>query len=136
MENKIAIRSGIIKNNEYIRTVSVPPTNPVGIITVVSSLLVFDPWFSLVKKKIGDTEYGIGWLPLGGYVKISGMIDESMDTEQMKKPAESWEFRAKPAWQRLIIMLGGVTVNLLLGIFIYSMILCVWGNKYVFSRKV
>jgi len=93
--------------------------------------LFFDPWFSLVKKKIGDTEYGIGWLPLGGYVKISGMIDESMDTEQMKKPAESWEFRAKPAWQRLIIMLGGVTVNLLLGIFIYSMILCVWGNKYV-----
>ena len=78
--------------------------------------LFFDPWFSLVKKKIGNTEYGIGWLPLGGYVKISGMIDESMDKEQMKKPAESWEFRAKPAWQRLIIMLGGVTVNLLLGI--------------------
>ena len=77
--------------------------------------LFFDPWFSLVKKKIGGTEYGIGWLPLGGYVKISGMIDESMDKEQMKKPAESWEFRAKPAWQRLIIMLGGVTVNLFLG---------------------
>ena len=66
--------------------------------------LFFDPWFSLVKKKIGDTEYGIGWLPLGGYVKISGMIDESMDKEQMNKPAEPWEFRAKPAWQRLIIM--------------------------------
>ena len=93
--------------------------------------LFFDPWFSVVKKKVGGTEYGIGWLPLGGYVKISGMIDESMDKEQMKKPAESWEFRAKPAWQRLIIMLGGVTVNLLLGIFIYSMILCVWGDKYV-----
>ena len=77
--------------------------------------LFFDPWFSLVKKKVGDTEYGIGWLPLGGYVKISGMIDESMDKEQMSKPAESWEFRAKPAWQRLIIMVGGVVVNLLLG---------------------
>jgi regulator of sigma E protease len=93
--------------------------------------LFFDPWFSLVKKKIGNTEYGIGWLPLGGYVKISGMIDESMDKEQMKKPAESWEFRAKPAWQRLIIMLGGVTVNLLLGIFIYSMTLYVYGDKYL-----
>ena len=88
--------------------------------------LFFDPWFSLVKKKIGNTEYGIGWLPLGGYVKISGMIDESMDKDQMKKDPEPWEFRAKPAWQRLIIMLGGVTVNLLLGIFIYSMILFVW----------
>ena len=73
--------------------------------------LFFDPWFSVLKKKIGDTEYGIGWLPLGGYVKISGMIDESMDKEQMKKPAKSWEFRAKPSWQRLIIMIGGVTVN-------------------------
>ena len=68
--------------------------------------LFFDPWFSVVKKKIGDTEYGIGWLPLGGYVKISGMIDESMDKEQMEKPAEPWEFRSKPAWQRLIIMLA------------------------------
>ncbi|MDC0204210.1 RIP metalloprotease RseP [Flavobacteriales bacterium] len=93
--------------------------------------LFFDPWFSLIKKKIGDTEYGIGWLPLGGYVKISGMIDESMDKDQMVKPAESWEFRAKPAWQRLIIMLGGVTVNLLLGIFIYSMTLYVYGDKYL-----
>jgi len=93
--------------------------------------LFFDPWFSLVKKKIGDTEYGIGWLPLGGYVKISGMIDESMDKEQMGRPPESWEFRAKPAWQRLIIMLGGVTVNLLLGIFIYSMTLYVYGDKYL-----
>ncbi|MBT3612007.1 MAG: RIP metalloprotease RseP [Flavobacteriales bacterium] len=93
--------------------------------------LFFDPWFSVVKKKIGDTEYGIGWLPLGGYVKISGMIDESMDKEQMDKPAESWEFRAKPAWQRLIIMLGGVTVNLFLGIFIYSMTLYIYGDKYL-----
>ena len=98
--------------------------------------LFFDPWFSLVKKKIGDTEYGIGWLPLGGYVKISGMIDESMDKEQMKKPAEEWEFRAKPAWQRLIIMLGGVTVNLLLGIFIYSMILFTWGDSYLPNDNV
>ena len=93
--------------------------------------LFFDPWFSVVKKKLGDTEYGIGWLPLGGYVKISGMIDESMDKEQMEKPPENWEFRAKPAWQRLIIMLGGVTVNLLLGIFIYSMTLFVYGDKYL-----
>jgi len=93
--------------------------------------LFFDPWFSLVKKKIGDTEYGIGWLPLGGYVKISGMIDESMDKEQIGRPPEPWEFRAKPAWQRLIIMLGGVAVNLLLGIFIYSMTLYVYGDKYL-----
>ena len=93
--------------------------------------LFFDPWFSLVKKKIGNTEYGIGWLPLGGYVKISGMIDESMDKEQMKKSPEPWEFRAKPAWQRLIIMLGGVTVNFLLGVFLYSMILYVWNDSYL-----
>ena len=98
--------------------------------------LFFDPWFSVVKKKIGDTEYGIGWLPLGGYVKISGMIDESMDKEQMKKPAEPWEFRAKPAWQRLIIMLGGVTVNLLLGVFIYSMVLFTWGDTYLPNKNV
>lgn len=90
--------------------------------------LFFDPWFSLVKKKIRDTEYGIGWLPLGGYVKIAGMVDESMDKEQLKKPAEPWEFRSKPAWQRLIIMLGGVTVNVLLAFFIYAMILFTWGE--------
>lgn len=90
--------------------------------------LFFDPWFSVVKKKIGDTVYGIGWLPLGGYVKISGMVDESMDKEQLKKPAEPWEFRSKPAWQRLIIMLGGVTVNVLLAFFIYAMILFTWGE--------
>jgi len=90
--------------------------------------LFFDPWFSLVKKKIGNTIYGIGWLPLGGYVKIAGMIDESMDKEQLKQPAQEWEFRSKPAWQRLIIMIGGVTVNVLLAFFIYSMILFKWGE--------
>lgn len=90
--------------------------------------LFFDPWFSLFKKKIGETEYGIGWLPLGGYVKISGMIDESMDKEAMKLPAQDWEFRSKPAWQRLIIMIGGVTVNVLLAFIIYAMILFVWGE--------
>lgn len=91
--------------------------------------LFFDPWFSLFKKKIGETVYGIGWLPLGGYVKISGMIDESMDKEQMKQPPQPWEFRSKPAWQRLIIMIGGVTVNLLLGFFLFAMILWVWGEN-------
>ncbi len=93
--------------------------------------LFFDPWFSLFKKKIGGTEYGIGWLPLGGYVKISGMIDESMDTEQMKTPPKSYEFRSKPAWQRLIIMIGGVTVNVILAFFIYAMILFGYGKEYV-----
>ncbi len=93
--------------------------------------LFFDLKFALWKKKIGDTEFGIGWIPLGGYVKISGMIDESMDKEQMSKPPESWEFRAKPAWQRLIIMVGGVTVNLLLGLTIYAMVLFVWGRDYL-----
>lgn len=82
--------------------------------------LFFDPYFSLVKKKIGDTEYGIGWLPFGGYVKIAGMVDESMDTEQLKQPAQPWEFRSKPAWQRLIIMLGGVTVNFFLAWIIFG----------------
>lgn len=93
--------------------------------------LFFDPWFSLFKKKIGETVYGIGWLPLGGYVKISGMIDESMDKEQLKQPPQPWEFRSKPAWQRLIIMIGGVTVNLLLGFFIFAMILFKWGEEYL-----
>jgi regulator of sigma E protease len=90
--------------------------------------LFFDPWFSLVKKKIGDTVYGIGWLPLGGYVKISGMVDESMDKEQMKQLPQPWEFRSKPAWQRLIIMLGGVTMNVLFAFFLYAMILYKWGD--------
>lgn len=91
--------------------------------------LFFDPWFSLLKRKVGETEYGVGWLPLGGYVKIAGMIDESMDKEQMKQPAQPWEFRSKPAWQRLIIMIGGVTVNLLLGFLIFAMILFIWGER-------
>ncbi len=93
--------------------------------------LFFDPWFSLFKVQKGETEYGIGWLPLGGYVKISGMIDESMDKEQMKEPPKQWEFRSKPAWQRLIIMVGGVTVNVILGIFIYAMILFNYGERYL-----
>ncbi|MEL6720533.1 MAG: RIP metalloprotease RseP [Bacteroidota bacterium] len=97
--------------------------------------LFFDPWFSLFKKKIGETEYGIGWLPLGGYVKISGMIDESMDKEQMKQPPQPWEFRSKPAWQRLIIMLGGVTVNFILGFLIYGMVFWVWGQEYLPSQN-
>ncbi len=93
--------------------------------------LFFNPWFSLFKKKIGETTYGIGWLPLGGYVKIAGMIDESMDKEQMKQPPQPWEFRAKPAWQRLIIMLGGVAVNMLLAMFIYAMLLFKHGETYI-----
>ena len=93
--------------------------------------LFFDPWFSVFKFKKGDTEYGMGWLPLGGYVKISGMIDESMDKQQMKQPPQPWEFRSKPAWQRLIIMLGGVTVNILLAIAIYIVMLSAWGEKYL-----
>jgi len=93
--------------------------------------LFFDYKFSLFKKKIGETEWGIGWIPLGGYVKIAGMIDESMDKEQMKKEPQPWEFRAKPAWQRLIIMAGGVTVNLILGILIYMMVLFIWGKDYI-----
>lgn len=94
--------------------------------------LFFDPWFHLFefKPKKSDTTYGVGWLPLGGYCKISGMIDESFDTEQMKKPVQSWEFRAKPAWQRLLIMVGGVLVNFLLALFIYSMVLYTWGDSY------
>ncbi len=91
--------------------------------------LFFDPWFALFKKKIGDTVYGIGWLPLGGYVKISGMIDESMDKEAMKQPPQEWEFRSKPAWQRLIVMLGGVIMNILTAFVIYAFILMIWGEK-------
>ena len=98
--------------------------------------LFFDPWFSLAKKKVGDTLYGIGWLPLGGYVKISGMIDESMDKEQMKQPAQPWEFRSKPAWQRLIIMIGGVTVNVLLAFVIYAMTLFVWGDTKLPNKSL
>ncbi len=91
--------------------------------------LFFNPWFSLWKTKKGETEYGLGWIPLGGYVKIAGMIDESMDKEQMQLPAQPYEFRAKPAWQRLIIMLGGVTVNFILALVLFAMILFVWGEE-------
>jgi len=98
--------------------------------------LFFDPWFALVKKKVGETVYGIGWVPLGGYVKISGMIDESMDKEQMAMPPQPWEFRSKPAWQRLIIMIGGVTVNLFLGFFIFAMILWTWGEEYLPAKNL
>ena len=95
--------------------------------------LFFDPWFTLFKfkPKHSETEYAVGWLPLGGYVKISGMIDEAMDLEQMKKPPQPWEFRSKPAWQRLLIMVGGVLFNFLLAILIYSMILFAWGDTYI-----
>lgn len=93
--------------------------------------LFFDVKFALFKKKIGETVYGIGWLPLGGYVKIAGMIDESMDKEQMAGPPQPWEFRSKPAWQRLIIMLGGVTVNIIVGFVIYMMILFSYGRDVV-----
>lgn len=90
--------------------------------------LFMNPWFSLYKKQIGETEWGLGWLPLGGYVKIAGMVDESMDTEQLKQPPQPWEFRTKPAWQRLIIMLGGIIVNLIVGFVVYAMVLGVWGE--------
>lgn len=98
--------------------------------------LFFNPGFSLFKKQIGETEYGIGWIPFGGYVKISGMIDESMDTEQMEAEPQPWEFRSKPAWQRLIIMVGGVTVNFILGFLIYSLIMWHWGESYILSKDV
>ena len=98
--------------------------------------LFFDVKFSLLKKKIGETEYGIGWLPLGGYVKISGMIDESMDKEQMALPPQPWEFRSKPAWQRLIIMLGGVTVNFILAFIIYIGMTFYYGEKYIANTEV
>jgi len=98
--------------------------------------LFFDAYFSLFKFKKGETEYGIGWLPLGGYVKISGMVDESLDMEQLKEPPKPYEFRSKPAWQRLIIMLGGVTVNLLLGLFLFMMILWYYGEKYIPTSSV
>lgn len=98
--------------------------------------LFFDPWFSIFKKKVGETEYGIGWLPLGGYVKIAGMVDESMDKEALKLPPQPYEFRSKPAWQRLIIMLGGVTVNVLLAFVIYAGILMVWGEDKIPNKSL
>ncbi|SDC98003.1 RIP metalloprotease RseP [Williamwhitmania taraxaci] len=98
--------------------------------------LFFNPWFSLFKFKHKDTEYGIGWLPLGGYVKISGMIDESLDTEQLKTEPQPYEFRAKPAWQRLIIIIGGVLVNFVLAFIIYIAILFTWGEEYLATKDV
>lgn len=98
--------------------------------------LFFNPWFSLLKFKKGETEYGVGWIPLGGYVKISGMIDESMDMEQMKQPPQPYEFRSKPSWQRLLIMIGGVLVNFVLALVIYSMVLYVWGEEYLPNQNV
>jgi regulator of sigma E protease len=100
-------------------------------IRVEKFYLFFDPWFSLFKKKIGDTEWGIGWLPLGGYVKIAGMVDESMDKEQLALPPQPDEFRSKPAWQRLIVMIGGVTVNVIVGFFIYILVVFAWGETHV-----
>jgi regulator of sigma E protease len=98
--------------------------------------LFFDPWFSLFKFKRGETEYGVGWLPLGGYVKISGMIDESMDKEQMKQPPQPWEFRSKKSWQRLLIMTGGVFFNFILALLIYVFVLFTWGETYLPTSNV
>lgn len=98
--------------------------------------LFFDPWFSIFKFRRGDTEYGMGWLPLGGYVKISGMIDESLDREQMKKPPQPWEFRSKPSWQRLLIMTGGVIMNFILALLIYVFVLFAWGETYLPNSAV
>jgi regulator of sigma E protease len=98
--------------------------------------LFFDPWFSLFKHKKGETEYGIGWLPLGGYVKISGMIDESMDKEQMKQPPQPWEFRSKTSWQRLLIMTGGVIFNFIFAMLIFILVLFAWGETYLPTANV
>lgn len=98
--------------------------------------LFFDPWFSLIKFKKGETEYGVGWLPLGGYVKISGMIDESMDREQMKQPPQPYEFRSKTSWQRLLIMTGGVVFNFISAILIYVFVLFAWGDTYLPTSNV
>jgi len=100
-------------------------------IRVEKFYIFFDPWFSLFKFQYKDTEYGLGWLPLGGYVKISGMIDESMDTEQLKQPVQPWEFRSKPAWQRFMVMVAGVIMNILLALVIYGGISYVWGDRYL-----
>lgn len=100
-------------------------------IRVEKFYIFFNPWFTLYKKKIGETEYGVGWLPLGGYVSLAGMIDESMNTEQMKLPPQPWEFRTKPAWQRLIVMVAGVFMNVVLAMIIYSGMLFTWGERYL-----
>src|SRR5450759_1363960 len=98
--------------------------------------LFFDPWFALFKYKRGETEYGVGWLPLGGYVKISGMIDESMDKEQMKQPPQPYEFRSKTSWQRLLIMTGGVIFNFISAMLIYILVLFAWGETYLPTANV
>lgn len=102
-------------------------------VRVTKFYLFFNPWFSLFKfkPKNSETEYGVGWVPLGGYVQIAGMVDETQNSEDLNHPVEEWEFRAKPAWQRLLIMVGGVLMNFLLALFIYSMILFTWGDSYV-----
>lgn len=93
--------------------------------------IFFHPWFAIYRKKIGETEFGIGWLPLGGYAKIAGMIDESMDKDQMKKPPEPWEFRSKPSWQRFLVMVGGVLFNFITAIIIFASVLFAWGEQYL-----
>ncbi len=100
-------------------------------IRVEKFYIFFDPWFSLFKWRKGETEYGVGWLPLGGYVKIAGMIDESMDKEQMAQPAQPDEFRSKPAWQRLLVMIAGVVMNIILAVIIYCGICYAWGDSYM-----
>ena len=108
-------------------------------IRVDAFYIFFNPWFSLYKRKIGDTVYGIGWLPLGGYVSLNGMIDETTDKErieQLKEEPKPWEFRSKPAWQRLIVMLAGVTMNVLLAMVIYTGVLYTWGESYVHGDDV
>ena len=107
-------------------------------IRVEKFYLFFNPWFHLFeyKPRNSDTTYGLGWLPLGGYCKIAGMIDESFDTEQMKQPAQPWEFRSRPAWQRLFVMIGGVLVNFITALAIYAMILFVWGDSYVPAKDM
>ena len=105
-------------------------------IRVEKFYIFFNPWFTLYKRKFGETEYGIGWLRLGGYVSLSGMIDESMNTEQMKQEPQPWEFRTKPAWQRLIVMLAGITMNVLFAMFIYSMMLFTWGENYYHNDDI
>ena len=105
-------------------------------IRVEKFYIFFDPWFSLFKWKRGDTEYGVGWLPLGGYVKIAGMIDESMDLEQMQAPVQPYEFRAKPAWQRFMVMIAGVVMNILMAMMIYTGIRYTYGESYMANEDV
>ncbi len=105
-------------------------------IRVEKFYIFFDPWFSLFKFRHKDTEYGLGWLPLGGYVKIAGMIDESMDTEQLQQPVQPWEFRSKPAWQRFLVMIAGVVMNILLALVIYCAISYTWGDSYLSNKDM